>query len=94
MIYPTGYRVVHLACDECDGEPENVGFETFAEAKLWDREHNWQSRKAEDGEWENICPQCSREIGLLPQDQEPILEEDDRIRRTPAEAVWKEPGHV
>ena len=71
MIYSNGYQSIRLACDECEGEPENVGFLTFKEAFLWAKGHNWSvTRETKTGDWSHICPDCAREMGLLPPDDD------------------------
>lgn len=66
MIYRAGHNAYRLSCDECEREPEDVGFESFREASQWARDHNWYIRRNEDGSFDNFCPDCAREQGLLP----------------------------
>lgn len=70
-----GCRTANLICDNCGWSPP-VGFGDFREATTWARDHSWKLRK-EHGQWENICPHCARELGLLPPD--PMQMEDERV---------------
>lgn len=60
MIYSLVPGAIRICCDECEHEPENVGFISVREAALWARENGWTNRKAPDGEWETFCPDCSK----------------------------------
>lgn len=88
MIYPSGPCCVRLACDECDMEPMNTSFMTFAEARQWARDHNWKTQRDAQGEWQNICPACARAFGLLPPDPEPMDPSSYNMTDSEAKAVW------
>lgn len=87
MIYSPKYGITILSCDICEYSPEDVGFETFKEASQWARAHNWQTRKV-DGDWENLCPDCAREEGLLPPDIVPM----QKVEHKPPTARWVKYG--
>lgn len=50
------YRVTCDVCDDSLGDGET--FDTFEDAVASMREAGWKSRRALDGEWENICVAC------------------------------------
>lgn len=72
MIYadiPGAYRIV---CDECETEPEGVGFLSFREGLGWANSHGWVVRfDKQTRDHDTYCPACARAMGLLPPDPEP-----------------------
>lgn len=46
-----------LTCDVCGETGYNGGFECFADAEEYKKEHGWTSRRYR-GEWEDVCPEC------------------------------------
>ena len=94
MIYPSGPCCVRLACDACEMEPEGTSFLTFSEARQWAKEHHWQLRRSVEGEWENICPACSRALGLLPPDPVQIDRSSYHMTDKLPKAVWVAPHKI
>ena len=48
-----------LACDVC-GETADAIFREFNEAVSFKRNNGWKSQRY-NGEWEDVCPDCSEE---------------------------------
>lgn len=46
-----------LYCDVC-GYPADEQFDEFMDAVEFKKREGWKSRKDEDGNWEDICPEC------------------------------------
>lgn len=53
-----------IECDNC-GDEEGT-FESFEDALDFkrDRVYGWRSRRC-NGDWEDLCPDCAEEEGLL-----------------------------
>ena len=46
-----------LICDICY-ESADEFFEDFHDAVLYKKREGWKSRKDENGNWEDVCPNC------------------------------------
>lgn len=57
MIEKT-YGAYYLRCDRC-GESSAGPFEDFYDAVNFKKTHGWKSEKDENGEWEDVCPDCA-----------------------------------
>ena len=62
MIFSFAPGVVRISCDECDAEPEGVGFITYREAARWARENGWPNKKDTNGEFVTLCPECAEVV--------------------------------
>ena len=51
-----------LVCDVC-GEDAREIFDEFYDAVAYKRWEGWKSRKDEDGEWLDVCPDCQEGWG-------------------------------
>lgn len=46
-----------LYCDVC-GEEADEDFFDFHEAVDYKKNNGWKSQKRNDGQWEDVCPEC------------------------------------
>lgn len=67
MIYSMVFGAIRICCDECENEPENVGFTNYRDAASWAKKNGWIIRKDANGELETICPECTKESSSVPQ---------------------------
>ena len=56
LLGPDRYTVY---CDVCGEEAEEV-FDTFMDTVEYKKANGWKSQRR-NGEWEDVCPSCSRE---------------------------------
>ena len=47
----------YLYCDVC-GEEAEESFFGFDDTVQYKKDNGWKSQKNEDGDWEDVCPNC------------------------------------
>ena len=52
------HKDYYVECDECK-QAEDLDVVDFEEAVAEVRHMGWRTRKNKNGDWENVCPDCS-----------------------------------